>query len=132
MLESNTTLDIIANNFSVFFYAIKEDTNLLHQRVDTYYCTIQYVETHQTYYLKSGEPNKLHQRYSVVVKDNVGEHLLISSLAASHCDWVDNSVYKYTDPHEINKHIMQYDSNSFDVIETVETLCYFTDEQHYS
>ena len=27
---------------------------------------------------------------------------------------------------------MQYDSNSFDAIETVETLCYCTDEQHYN
>ena len=131
LLDVNTTLDIMANYFTAFFYARRK----LLQRDDIYYCALQYVETHhQTYYFKSREQylNKLYQRYSVIVKDNIGIRLFHHPFATSHCEWIDNSVYKYSDPHEINKHVIKYCNNSFEAIEIVETICYCTDDQHYN
>ena len=113
ILEVNATLDIIANNFSVFFLALKEATILQQLGVSIHYCTLQYVETHQHTMRSEQYLSTRYQRYSVIVKDNIGNHLFNGLFAASHCEWIDHSVYKHSDPYEINKNVIQYSNNSF-------------------
>ena len=41
-------------------------------------------------------------------------------------------MYKYTDPHDINQHIIQYVNNSFRNIKTNTDICYCIDDLHYN
>ena len=52
-------------------------------------------------------------------------------MATFHCDWDDESVYKYTDPHEINQHKIQYVNNSFRITEK-KSMCSCTDYRHFN
>ena len=99
-------------------------------------CLFQYMEIHQ-HHLINGDEQVLqthHKKYSVLVKDNEGEFLFNYRFAVSHCDWVDDSVYKYTDPHEINQQIIRYVNNSFKNTRNTKEryICYCTDDQHYN
>ena len=128
IINGNTTLDIVANNFSDFFFTLDADKNT------NLYCLFQYSEINQTYRLNSGEhllPLQ-YKKYSIVVQNNIGHALFKKKFATAHCEWADFSVYKYSDPHEINNHIIKYINNDIEFTERVKNICYCTDDQHYN
>jgi len=94
ILDGKTTLNILANVFSVFFFTLHNIKNSFHET--DLYCLFQYIETNQTYPLTSREQLPMqHKKYSIIVQDNIGDVIFNKILATSHCDWTDVSVYKY-------------------------------------
>jgi len=127
LMEDNTMLDILANSFSAFFCTLssKHDSNLN--------CFFQYIKTFPFNASGGHFPlTQLYKKYSIIVENNVGVAMFSNARATSHCNWIDDSVYKYADPHEINQHIIKYENNSFDSFQNVQNICYCTDDQHYN
>ena len=123
-----TILDIIGNNFSVFFYTVSGYGKLLHE-IDNIRCLFQYVKSHQNY----PASRKVQQpHYEILVKDNIGGFMYNRKFATSHCDWTGISTFMYLDPHEINHQIITYINNSIGIMENINTICYCTDDQNYN
>ena len=127
LLES-ATIDIIANTFIAFFFTPSDDTSCTLLQ-----CVLQYTKVNKRRSLSSTQDLALHyKKYSIKVENNTGEVFFSEKRATSHCDWDDESVYKYTDPHEINQHIIKYVNNSFRITDKIKSVCYCTDDQHFN
>ena len=130
VLEEQTKLDIIANNFSVVFYAANDR--------DKYgiLCLFQYGKPLMPRSTIS-QPQRPLQNDSIIVvlKDNIGDVVSNKRFTTSHCDWMEGSIFTQSDPFEVNKRIIRYINNSMAVklnVPNYNTICYCTDDQHYN
>ena len=133
IMEENTQLDIIANNFSMFVFTISEYGNSFHG-IDDIRCSFQYSKNQKNYMISKNNSymQMQHNKYSIFVKDNVGYVMFNKKFATSHCDWIDVSVYKHSDSHRVNNNIIQYINNSLKTIKANKTICYCRDNHNYS
>jgi len=124
----NSKLAIIANNFSVVFYA-----NNYHDR-NSVLCLFQYeMRNISTGIIITSEPQHHQHNYSIVLQDNIGDVVTNKRFSMSHCDWMEESFFAESDPFEVNKQIIHYINNSMTVkLSVPNTICYCTDNQHYN
>ena len=130
IIEANTILEIIGNNFSVFFYTLGGYGKLFHEIVNVR-CLFQYT---QSYRIK-GSKQFQHPHYGILVTDNTGDFMFNRKFATSHCvlnHITSQSLFKYLDPYEINHQIIQYVNNSIGIMENINTICCCTDDQNYN
>ena len=134
VMNNNTKLDIIANNYSVIFYTDTEPklNNLLHY----IRCLFQYINTLPQQHNIDQPPSKLQDyQYSVVLQDNNVDLFTNKIFATSHCDWSRDSVFTESDPFEVNQKIIHYVNNTVASNESYNIprdICYCTDDQHYN
>ena len=125
-LAQQTKLDIIANNFSIVFYAANDHDKF------SFVCLFQYEQ-----WLVPGfgisPPQDQQHNYSIVLQDNIGDVVSNKRFSTSHCSWKEDSIFVQSDAFEVNKQIIHYVNNSMAVkLSAPNTICYCTDDQHYN
>ena len=131
IVQEYTKLDIIANNFSVMFYAENEPEKY---QINELLCLFQYdlVESNVMENNHS-EIQPIDKYYSIILQDNNAKVVSNRRYAISHCDWIDNLFFIDSDPLEINKQVIHYVNNSMELFNKMNIpndICYCTDDQH--
>ena len=126
--EQNVKLDIIANNFSVVFYAANFDDK------NSFLCLFQYeMWAMLPERIITSSPHNHKHNYSILLQDNIGDLVYNKRFSTSHCDWMEESYFMQSDPFEVNKKIIHYVNNSMAVKQNEPNFaCYCTDDQHYN
>ncbi|XP_065893254.1 uncharacterized protein [Dysidea avara] len=122
-LKEHSRLEIIANNFSVVFYA-----GYGHDRYNIM-CLFQYEKS-----IQRAKHNQIqHHNYSILLKENHGDLVSNKRFPFSHCEWTEKSFYRQSDPFEVNMQIIHFVNNSLTLTRrNPNVFCYCTDDQHYN
>ena len=122
-LIQQSKLDIIANNFSMVFYA-----NNNHDKF-SFLCLFQY-EHWWIPELRNNQPQDHQHDYSIVLQDNSADALSNKRFSTTNCDWMEESVFMHLDPFQVNKQTIQYINNSMTIKPDVSCFC--MNDQHYN
>ena len=134
VLEENTLLNITANKFLTIF-GLMSFSQLYHWGGDVW-CLFQYVSNHlpNSSAIHDEFPlQRQSKKYLIILQDNRYGQVLFRTwkFTISHCDWIDDSAFMESDPHEINKMIVLYVNNSFVFPKHLNLICHCIDDQYY-
>ena len=125
-LIQQSKLDIIANNFSMVFYANNNRDKF------SFLCLFQY-EHWWIPGVKNSQPQDHQHEYSIVLQDNSINALSNKRFSTTNCDWMEESVFMHFDPFQINKQIVQYINNSMTAKPDVSNIaCFCEDNKYYN
>jgi len=100
ILKENSSLNITANTFVVFFFRMNKMSSF-REGYDHHWCVFQYINSH-----KNINEGLTFKNYSIVLQNNTGESIFDGRYATSHCDWIDDSAFIQLNSMEVNKKII--------------------------
>ena len=114
ILEWNTIVNFTSNKFETGI--MTPDT------ARKRHCVFQYMNNQKVY---------TKHDYLIVFRNNFGGKLFSNRHSTSHCTWTEGSVFMTLDPLVINKQLIKYVNNSFNVNNITNHICLCTDSMNY-